>query len=126
MSVPEVQIDELRQRYADVRTQALPGGATLVTIGSVPLPAGWSKASSSIRFLAPAGYPFAAPDCFWADNDLLLEGGRMPGSAGNNNVIPETAESGLWFSWHLQGWNPNRDTLSSWMNTIANRLRRLQ
>jgi hypothetical protein len=41
-------------------------------------------------------------------------------------VIPETAESGLWFSWHLQGWNPNRDTLSSWMNTIADRLRRLQ
>jgi hypothetical protein len=126
MSVPEVQLDELRQRYADVRTQPLTGGATLVTVGSVPLPAGWGKASTSIRFLVPAGYPFAAPDCFWADNDLLLEGGRMPCNASNHNTIPETAESGLWFSWHVQGWNPNRDTLSSWMNTIADRLRRLQ
>lgn len=126
MGAPEVQIDELRQRYAEVCTQPLPGGATLVTIRSVLLPAGWSKTSTSIRFLVPAGYPFAAPDCFWADNDLLLAGGRTPCNSGNNNTIPETAESGLWFSWHLQGWNPNRDSLSSWMNTIVERLRRLQ
>ena len=126
MSVFEVQLNDLRERYSELRTQPLAGGATLVTIGSVPLPSGWSKASTSIRFLLPAGYPFAAPDCFWADNDLLLEGGQMPCSSGSHNVIPETAESGLWFSWHVQGWNPNRDTLSSWMNTIADRLRRLQ
>jgi hypothetical protein len=126
MGIPEVQTEELRQRYADLRMQALPSGAIQVAIGSVPLPAGWSKACTSIRFLVPAGYPFAAPDCFWADNDLLLEGGRMPCSAGNNNTIPETTEIGLWFSWHVQGWNPNRDTLSSWMNTIGDRLRRIQ
>lgn len=126
MGIPELQIEELLQRYPDLRTQPLDGGAILVTIGSVSLPAGWSKAATSIRFLVPAGYPFAAPDCFWADNDLLLEGGRMPCNAGNNNVIPSTAESGLWFSWHVQGWNPNRDTLSSWMNTIGDRLRRIQ
>ncbi|WP_439373490.1 E2/UBC family protein [Bradyrhizobium sp. DASA03120] len=126
MSIQEVQIDGLRQRYADLSARALPGGAILITVASVALPAGWNKTSTSIRFLVPAGYPFAAPDCFWADNDLLLDGGRMPCNAANNNVIPETEESGLWFSWHLLGWNPNRETLSSWMNTIADRLRRLQ
>jgi len=122
----EVQIEDLRRRWPDVRTQDLPSGAILVTIGSISLPPGWSRVATSIRFLVPTGYPFAAPDCFWADNDLMLEGGRMPCNAGNNNIIPESAEPGLWFSWHVQAWNPNRDTLSSWMNTIADRLRRLQ
>jgi Prokaryotic E2 family E len=110
-----------------VVAEKLPSGTTLVTISAVPLPPGWTKATTSIRFLVPAGYPFAALDCFWADPDLTLAGGRIPQNAAANNSIPEKGEQGMWFSWHLaQPWNPNRDSLSSWMNTVADRLRRLQ
>jgi hypothetical protein len=123
----DYQIQQLRERYGDVVAEKLPSGTTLVTISTVPLPPGWTKLTTSIRFLVPPGYPFAALDCFWADPDLMLEGGRIPQNAAATNPIPEKGEQGMWFSWHLtQPWNPNRDSLSSWMNTVADRLRRLQ
>jgi hypothetical protein len=123
----DAQLEELRDRYGDVATTTLPSGTTLVTIPSVRLPPGWSKPATSIRFLVPPGYPFAALDCFWADHDLMLDGNRVPMNAAHANPIPEDGAPGLWFSWHLtHPWNPNRDTLSSWMNAIVERLRRLQ
>ncbi|WP_176478459.1 E2/UBC family protein [Mesorhizobium sp. WSM3876] len=126
MTPLDIQVQQLRERFGAADALPLAGGAILVTVPEVPLPVGWSKAASAIRFLAPAGYPFAALDCFWADPDLRLAGGGMPQNSAMNN-IPETSEAGLWFSWHLtSGWNPNRDTLCSWMNTILDRLRRLQ
>lgn len=127
MGILDTQLDQLRQRYAIVDTQILGSGTTLVTIPGVPLPPGWSKPTSTIRFLVPAGYPFAALDCFWADEDLRLAGGQPPINSGCPNQIPEAGQSGLWFSWHLATpWNPNRDTLSSWVNTINDRMRQVR
>ena len=127
MSVLELQLQQLRDRYPAIEVTHLASGTHLVTIQDVSLPEGWTKRASSIRFLVPAAYPFAALDCFWADNDLRLADGRLPQNAAAENIPPETAAPGLWFSWHLaQPWNPNRDTLSSWMNTINDRLRRPQ
>lgn len=123
----DAQLDQLRERFGEVVTKALPSGAILVTVVNVSLPPGWNKPSTSIRFLVPPGYPFAALDCFWADNDLLLDGGRMPQNASAGNAVAGDGGVGLWFSWHLlQPWNPNRDTLSSWMNVVIDRLGRLQ
>lgn len=117
------QIAQLRERFGAVTATRLGSGTTLVEIASVPLPPGWSAAATSIRFLVPSGYPFAALDCFWADSGLTLAGGGTPRSSGQN-PIPEVAQRGLWFSWHLSGpWDPNRDTLSSWMNTVLERMR---
>ena len=80
----------------------------------------------TIRFLVPPGYPFAQLDCFWADPDLLLAHGATPQNAALN-VIPETLQQGMWFSWHLESaWNPNRDTLSTWMNVVIDRLRQVR
>jgi hypothetical protein len=94
---------------------------------NVLLPAGWNKAMTVIRFLVPTGYPYAQPDCFWTDIDLRLNGERVPQNSIVGNVIPEDGGCGLWFSWHLTTpWNPNRDTLSSWINVINDRLRCLQ
>lgn len=122
----EIQLEQLRQRFVGTQARPLSGGASLVTVPDAELPAGWNKARSAIRFLVPVGYPFAALDCFWADDDLRLAGGGMPQNSAFNPV-PEINEPGLWFSWHLtQPWNPNQDTLSSWMNTIFDRLRRPQ
>lgn len=121
------QIEILRERYGRVDAKLLPSGTTLITVGEIGLPSGWTKTSTSIRFLVPPGYPFAALDCFWADADLLLAGGRLPQNASASNPVPEDGGPGLWFSWHLaKPWNPNRDTLSSWMNTVVDRLRILQ
>ena len=127
MNVLEDQLGQLRERYGDgLDARALGSGTVLVTVPRVPLPAGWNKPATTIRFLVPVGYPFASLDCFWADADLRLEGERSPTNTGPN-PIPEVSDGGLWFSWHLsQPWNPSRDTLSSWMNSICDRLRRLQ
>jgi len=125
--VVDLQLRELRERYPGTEAQALPSGGLLVTVPGVPLPVGWTKRMTAIRFVVPAAYPYAALDCFWADVDLRLAGERMPQSAGAPNPIPETGAQGLWFSWHLaHPWNPNRDTLSSWMNTVNDRLLRPQ
>lgn len=121
----ERQLEDLRQRFPEVETQLLPSGTTLVTVRNVPLTTGWNKPSTSIRFLVPPGYPFAALDCFWGDSDLMLDGNRLPQNAQTTNPIPEVNAPGLWFSWHLMHpWNPNRDTLSTWMNAVFDRLRR--
>jgi hypothetical protein len=123
--VVTMQLDELRERFGEARVETMASGTALVTVPGVRLPDGWSKTSTTIRFLIPPGYPFAQPDCFWADADLRLAGGAMPQSSGPN-AIPESADTGLWFSWHLTtAWDPNRDTLSSWMNSIKDRLGRV-
>lgn len=125
MSVLEVQLAQLRDRYGNVEVKLLGSGTTLVTVHEVPLPPGWNKAKTSVRFLVPPTYPYSALDCFWADPDLRLAGELVPQASNANNPIPEDGGGGLWFSWHLTGgWNANRDTLSSWMNTINDRLRR--
>ncbi len=121
------QLGMLGERFGAVELRRLRSGTTLVTVPGVPLPPGWSAPRAQVRFLVPSAYPFAALDCFWADNSLRLASGAIPQSAAADNVIPETSEPGLWFSWHLTGpWDANRDTLSSWMNTILDRFRRLQ
>lgn len=126
MSAVELQLDQLRRRYPDATATPLASGATLITVPNVRLPAGWSKTQTDIRFIAPAGYPFAALDCFWADGDLRLDGGANPGSSGTN-PIPDVGGEWLWFSWHLTGgWNANRDNFVTWMNSVKDRLRRVQ
>jgi hypothetical protein len=117
------QLEQLRERFGIVEATRLGSGTTLVEVSAVPLPEGWSARSTSIRFLVPPGYPFAALDCFWADAALALSVGAPPRNSAVN-AIPEVGQIGLWFSWHLTGpWDPNRDTLSSWMNVILDRMR---
>ena len=78
---------------------------------------GSNQGQTTIRFIAPVGYPYANPDCFWADQSLRLASGGMP-QASNITTIPETNITGVWFSWHLtKPWNPNSDTLLNWLAT---------
>lgn len=121
MTPLERQLQALKEAFADSSFTLLPTGATLIVVPKMTLPDGWSSASTSIRFLAPVGYPFATPDCFWADDDLRLKSGAQP-QASNVQNIPGTTETGLWFSWHLQTWNPNRDSLISFLHAILRRL----
>jgi hypothetical protein len=121
-----MQLEQLRERFGDVQSRPMASGTTLVTVPGIRLPEGWSKTSTTIRFLVPPGYPFAQLDCFWADPDLRLANGAVPQNSGYN-PIPEAAEQGWWFSWHLTSpWNPNRDTLSTWMNVVIERMRQVR
>jgi len=117
----DLQLESVKTKYPNVLTQPLASGAILVILPKVNLPSGWNKAQSDIKFLAPVGYPFATPDCFWAEQDLRLENGALP-QASNTTPIPETNDLHLWFSWHVQNWNANRDNLLSYIGVINNRL----
>ena len=122
MTPLEQQFELLKANYPEAALTPLPSGAGLVVVAAVRLPPGWSQAATTVKFLAPVGYPFSKPDCFWADAQLRLRGDAMPQST-NMTPIPETGESLLWFSWHTAQWNPNRDTLLTYFNVIKNRLR---
>jgi E2/UBC family protein E len=126
MTLLEEQVEILRSQYPDVIVRHLPSGAALIVLPRMPLVDGWSKKSTAVSFLAPVGYPHAKPDCFWTDGDLKLASGATPVNAAGN-PIPEINEGGhLWFSWHTAQWNPNRDSLLTYVNVIKNRLRDLR
>ena len=121
----ETQLEAIRAVFPDASASARSDGTVLVTVANFPLPPGWNAQSCTISFLAPAGYPMAQPDSFWADAALRLETGATP-HATNLTVIPGESEPRLVFSWHLTAgsWNPMRDTLLSYVRTIQDRFAR--
>lgn len=119
----DMHLDRLRQREPEMLVRPLPDGSRLVSIPQVALPAGWNKPHTSVHLLAPQGYPFAQPDCFWADADLRLSSGAVPQNSGLGTPIPHLrGELALWFSWHLQAWNAARDDLVTWLSVVRQRL----
>jgi hypothetical protein len=123
MAVIDEQFAKLQKEFPNSSLQSLPSGATLITVENVQLPVGWSAGETTVRFIAPVGYPHAKPDCFWTNPELRLSPGNLPQATGDGNQIPETNQTGLWFSWHASQWNPNRDTLLTYLNVIRNRFR---
>jgi hypothetical protein len=124
--IKDAHFEQLKTRYPAATRVPLPSGAALVAVPEVTLPSGWSAQASSVRFIEPAQYPFACPDCFWADEGLRLANNHNPQNSQVNG-IPETSERGLWFSWHVRDqWNPSSDTLLTWMGCILDRFRRAQ
>jgi len=122
MSPVEEQFTFLRSYYPEAQLQLLPGGTTLIIVPNFHLPPGWSHPQTTIKFLAPVGYPYAKPDCFWIELHIRLANGAMP-QASNITPIPETNQNHLWFSWHANQWNPNRDNLLTYFRVIEARLK---
>ena len=122
MGPVDVHLDRLRAREPDLQVQELPDGSRVISIPHVALPAGWNKPQTAVHLVAPQGYPFAQPDCFWAEQDLRLSSGALPQNANLTNPIPHLGQSMLWFSWHLQTWNATRDDLMTWLTVIRQRL----
>lgn len=124
------QFEQLRGRYPAATLQELPSSAALVIIPGVKLPPGWSSPTTSIYFIVPAGYPGPTPDCFWADQGLVLVNGAAPQASQSPNAIPETNIQGRWFSWHVTGgqqnWHPNRDDLMTYVRIVLDRFRAAQ
>jgi hypothetical protein len=120
----ERHAEKLKRVHAGVELKELPTNqvqAVIIEVPDVELPPGWNKSRTTIRFLVPLAYPAAPPDCFWADADLALHGGRAPQGSGRQ-PIPGLPDPLLWFSWHVQQWDPNRHTLASFFQVVKDRL----
>jgi hypothetical protein len=121
----DLHFERLRERYPDATMTELRGTGWSVCVPNVCLPAGWSKSSTRVLFIAPQGYPFANPDCFWTDADLRLANNGVPQNANPSNPMPGSNEPLFWFSWHLvQPWNPSRDDFLTWMAVMKQRFAR--
>lgn len=118
----DVHVQRLLARSPDATVHDVPGSGLIVSVPAVPLPLGWNKANTAVHFLAPQGYPFSQPDCFWADEDLRLGNGNIPQNSNIGTPMPGISRPLLWFSWHLQSWNASRDDLLSWVSSIRLRL----
>lgn len=113
-------VQDLERRFA-IDAVYRPDGSTIITIRDFPLPPGWNRSTTTIRFVVPVGFPIASPDSFWTDPALRLEGGGMPQNTAIQEPWP-TEGSYLWFSWHPSNWNAQKDTLLNYVGVIAKRL----
>jgi Prokaryotic E2 family E len=120
-TVAEMHLEALNRAFPGSSLTPLPDGTALVAVPNVPLPPGWNQSSTVIRFIMPVGYPAARPDCFWADPTLRLANGNALGNA-QPNPLPHGQGTGLWFSWHLQGWDPIKDSFLTWLRVVEQRL----
>lgn len=119
------QLAELQETMPGATAAALPDGTALIHLPDVALPGGWNQEHSHAWFVVPVGYPDARPDCFFVDPGLRLAHGQMPQNTAMQ-VLPGTGTPHLWFSWHLQAWNPARDTLLTFARVARDRLQRAQ
>jgi E2/UBC family protein E len=90
-----------------------------------PLGLAYAPSVSNMMVFTSVQYPNAGFDMFWVDEGVKLAGGGNP-QAGDSI---ETYLGRRWrrFSWHLPSdrpWNPKRDSLSSWLAAIEERLRK--
>ena len=106
-------------------------GEHLVVVPGVTLPRGYRETICTVLFIAPPGYPAACPDHFFTDIEIRLKDGAIP----KNTVLPHPIHGGnfpkrlwpkweqcMWWSWHLQAWNPNQSSLYTYMRVILQRL----
>ena len=103
----------------------LPDGGKLIEIAGVNV-TGWNRPTTKILFMLPPGYPAGQPDCFWVEpGEFRLKDGGTPKNSSDGNKIPNDVNpnrSTTWFSWHVQSWNPNRDSLITYFNVVLDRL----
>lgn len=128
MTPLEEQVGVLQGKWPTLVCKALPSGAHLIEITDFVMPPGWNLAKATLLFVAPPGFPAAQPDCFWVESigervPVRLQNGATPQNTNDANPIPDIGQRGTWFSWHLQTWNPNTDTLMTYFNVIWQRLK---
>ncbi|MBR0900261.1 hypothetical protein JQ616_35375 [Bradyrhizobium tropiciagri] len=129
MSSPtlDAHFKRLKERYPDAVLTPLPSGAGLITLSNRPLLAAWSPATVALHFIAPVGYSVAAPDSFWLEPNVMVNG-VVPKNSATNHPIPETGITGHYFSWHLEAnrWSPNNHDLLTFVSVCLKRLECLE
>ena len=126
----EQQLNDFKQTQSkknEVGFESLTNGSYLVKVSAVDIGPGWNRRTTDVLFVVPVGYPGGKPDCFWVEpSELRLANGTTPQNANDANPIPGDnvpTRRTTWFSWHLQSWDPNRDTVLTYFNTIMSRLK---
>lgn len=76
----ELEFEALQRRFPEAILRS-EGGVIIVSAPGVGLPEGWNKATTTVHFVVPPGYPFANPDCFNIDDDVRLSSGVLPHAA---------------------------------------------
>lgn len=126
MTPLEQQVETLKSQYHNLTCTQLSNGSHLIIVPDVKLPQGeWNRDHTTVLFVAPPGFPTAQPDCFWVTpTGFRLINETTPQASNDSNPIPGDTEqrSTTWFSWHLQSWNPNNDTLVTYFKVILQRL----
>ena len=115
-----------RKHESEASRVQLPNGGQLITVPNVDIGPGWNRRKVNVLFVAPPGYPASRPDCFWVEpTGLRLENGGTPQNTNDSNPVPGDIQNGrstTWFSWHLQNWSPNHDSLITFFEVIKKRL----
>jgi len=124
MTLAEEQSARLKRNYPGTDLHPLPDGSTLIVIPNFSVP-GWNQPNTTVYFIAPVGYPMAKPDCFWTDEALRLQDGELPKNAAMQSP-PFGSGVKLWFSWHVEPWNPGSDDLLTFAQAVSERLKRLE
>jgi hypothetical protein len=78
---------------------------------------------SELMVFTTVQYPNAGFDMFWVEEGVKLASGALP-QAGES-IEPYMGRRWRRFSWHLppnRPWNPSRDSLSTWIATVEERL----
>jgi hypothetical protein len=116
------------QRHFEALLEKRPG-ATLaanddqshtITVPDLQIPPGWNRDRVAVAFVAPAAYPIAQPDCFWAEPGLALAHGGVPQNTGQNPG-PNIGPGWLWFSWHPSNWDANKSDMETYLKIIRRR-----
>lgn len=116
------EIALVKSVYGDVEVDA---DLRWFVIRRWPLVAGWNKQSTRLLVLIPSGYPITAPDNFFTEPDLAVQGGGAPGST--SGPVQHANQPWLQFSYHFVEageWQPDKgDNLLTFLEGIAKRLK---
>jgi hypothetical protein len=103
--------------------------ADLVTIPGFRLCSGWTADGKpadicTVLFERPAGFPAACPEHFFVDIPLRLADRSYAKNSRPGDIYKFPQWSNVtWFSWHLQMWDPNRDSLYTYLKVIHMRMK---
>ncbi len=126
---------QIQTEYPTAHIEPGPHGEGLIVVPGFKLCSGWlcERAEGgcepanicTVLFLRPCGFPAARPEHFWTDIRLRLSDRSMPQCTNQGNLpsgFPQWKNM-TWFSWHLQMWDPNRDSLYTYLKVIHQRLK---
>ena len=120
-------LERIKTKYPQAHIEFNEPYEPILVVPGVRLGEGWNKTICTILSIIPRGFPAVQPDRFWVDlPDLRLSNGDQP--EYTNTLIdiyghPQWNNCTTWFAWILQGWNPNTDSLYTWLKVMERRLR---
>lgn len=110
------QIERVRQDYPNLIVTQRQDGIIDLEIPAFELPAGWTKAQTSVLVTVPVGYPDNKPQGFFVDSDLQLASGQQAGGLSGAQMI--NGRNWNAFCWNSAEWNPQTDGLRKYVKIM--------